>query len=137
MSAYLKPDMTIEAMLAPTKIALLEEELAECKVWSNAGYEALGTQIKKTAELETELSKYKASDEMLNECCDDLAASQAREAKLREALSEIDDHAPWGGDNVDDYIRWMRDVAKQALALSADDSALKEAIKQAKTAGSG
>ncbi len=130
MSAYLKPDMTIEAMLAPTKIALLEEELAECKVWSNAGYEALGTQIKKTAELETELSKYKASDEMLNECCDDLAASQAREAKLREALSEIDDHAPWGGDNVDDYIRWMRDVAKQALALSADDSALLEAAER-------
>jgi hypothetical protein len=38
MSAYIKPDMTIEAMLAPTKIALLEEELAECKVWYSRRY---------------------------------------------------------------------------------------------------
>ena len=53
-----------------------------------------------------------------------LAESQAREAKLREAL----DIAMVGGD----YLPVERAQLERVLTIPADDTALKEAIKQAK-----
>lgn len=50
-----------------------------------------------------------------------LAASQAREAKLREALEKIDVH----------YMA-LPQYACDALTTPADDTALQESIKQAK-----
>jgi hypothetical protein len=104
--------------------------------------------------LRTELSKYQASDELLNECCLDLdrveaerdaatadfnemrdmavkemarwareaGASQARKAKLREAVI-LCKYAAGHPEKV-------YGITKNALALPTDDTALKEAIKQ-------
>jgi hypothetical protein len=70
------------------------------------------------------MSKYKATDDMLNEYCADLAASQAREAKLREAVI-LCKYAAGHPEKV-------YGITKNALALPTDDTALKEAIKQGK-----
>ena len=52
------------------------------------------------------------------------AAGQAREAKLRDALRKISSNT----------IHWYASIqdAKAALAMPADDTALKDAIRQAK-----
>ena len=61
-----------EDMSAVTMVDLLQEQLA--------------AMTKERDELKLQVSLYQASDEMLNECCDDLAAAQAREAKLRDII---------------------------------------------------
>jgi hypothetical protein len=110
--------------------------------------------------LRTELSKYQASDEMLNECCADLdrlkaerdtalriseqhcdvvnnmvmqlAASQAREAKLREALETVKVDLIDGRlfAAVVDTKSWHHRVLN-AIALPTDDTALQEAVEAA------
>ena len=62
---------------------------------------------------------------------DELAASQAREAKLREALSHL--YAEYEYQESIGNVpigRIEKDFASIRLALPSDDSALKEAIKQ-------
>jgi hypothetical protein len=113
------------------RIVELEEELRECKVWSDAGHECLSTQIKRTAELEAELEAERQRRWDGNEAnSKELAECQAREAKLREAMVSVlcnhDGVACFEGSDGD------RRVIDDALALPTDDTALKEAIKQAK-----
>jgi hypothetical protein len=69
----------------------------------------------------------------LHEVSVDWQCSQAREAKLREALVALDEYYSTPGE--DDWVRFLNEVltpAREALALPTDDSALKEAIKEAK-----
>ena len=40
----------------------------------------------------------------------------ARIAVLREALDNIADHAPWGGPDIREYVKWMQDIASRALS---------------------
>ena len=41
--------------------------------------------------------------------------ARAQVAALREALDNIADHAPWGGPDITDWIKWMQGVARAAL----------------------
>jgi hypothetical protein len=45
------------------------------------------------------------------------ATEQQAFDKMREALEEISDHAPWGGSK-DKYIHWMRNTAREALSAA-------------------
>jgi hypothetical protein len=96
-------------------------------VWSDAGYECLDIQIKKTAELEAELEAERQRRWEGNEANSrELAESQAREAKLRKVLELAE---VW---RTKTLFAMRRDMYEAAIALPADDTALKESIKQAK-----
>jgi hypothetical protein len=131
---------------AVDRITELEEELRECKIWSDAGYECLGMQIKKTAELEAGFEAKRQRRWAGNEeSSKELAECQAREAKLREALEELMQYNPrtqWIGGSQNGYsvpagtaICVVLDKCESALALPADDTALKEVIREAELRG--
>ena len=44
-------------------------------------------------------------------------------AALRAALDQIADHAPWGGPDVRDYIKWMQGVARAVLTDTEEAAA--------------
>lgn len=62
-----------------------------------------------------------------------LAASQAREVQLRDALGHIFGY--WNGDTIDvvmlDALEHIEDVAHEVLTLSQDTTAIKEMIAKA------
>jgi uncharacterized small protein (DUF1192 family) len=144
------------ARMLEEKDAEIERLKAELTKWTDLFsewdspadvHEALIGLNKDMNALKAELSKYQASDEMLNECCSDLdrrkaerdaaikeigkwareaGASQAREAKLREALESL---AKLGNGGVFGSSLGNQ-MAFNAFCLPYDDTALKEAIKQ-------
>jgi hypothetical protein len=95
---------------AADEIERLRDEIAACT-------EDVDREVKLGSKFE---ASYLDCVEKHNLTLDDLAAAEAREAKLREALE-------WCSRGMPDY-----QPARQALAMPADDSALKEALKQAK-----
>ena len=115
---------------------LTPEEIAEimanpkCRLGSHADLaaerDAMAEEIERLRELLAE--SYADADDVLRPYIrrleEQLAESQAREARLRDALTRISTNT----------IHWYASIqnAKEALAMHTDDTALKEAIKQAK-----
>ena len=61
--------------------------------------------------------------EVLDVTAGKLGAAHAQIAALRGALDKIADHAPWGGSDITDYIKWMQKIASDALTATTKAAA--------------
>lgn len=114
-----------DALRAWAEVDALRTKLAETEAWLDANKLAAGEAVAEYAELQVTL-----------------AASQARERELREALDELLTVAAWRGDDVlpqpeDDPVLWTArmqtawEEAREALAAPTSDTALRGLMRAA------
>lgn len=70
--------------------------------------------IEAAAMLRSQAAEIKQAKLNLAESDKCIAAMDAEIERLRDALDEISDHAPWGGSK-DKHIAWMQNIARAAL----------------------